>query len=565
MWSAIRLLQRCWTFSETWADEACTGRGSIPLGLPNVGASQAGIGRARTRLLSSVKGRKQVMARGDFPVLIGAGQAVSHWDGSNGPAAAPSPLSLMAEAARSALADTGAAGAAQAIDAIAVVRIFEDSVNGAPHPHGHNTNLPGTLARETRTSPRHLVYETVGGQSPQALINEFAGRIHDGEFEAVLIAGSEANRASKGARRHGVEISWADEDPRPFEDRGLGPSMLSRAEIKHGLVAPAFFYGLFENAIAAAAGHTRSGHRRAMAELFQPFSEIAERNPYAQFPRRLDLAFLQTPSRENYEYADPFLKWFIAQDAVNQGAAVILASSSRADALEIPESQRIYLHGAGEAGDDHISLRPVLNRSWAMDTAVSRALNQSGRTAADIDLIDLYSCFPCAVFSGAAALGLDWKTDPRPLTLTGGLPFFGGPGNNYSLHAVAEMIASLRRQAGRFGFVLANGGWMTKEAAGVYSSIRPGTFSPVQTAAKPAEQVILASEACEAVVETFTVIHGRSGPERGIVFARLEDGRRILANHADPATLATLREDTSPVGRRIRVTTAAETGSFVFV
>jgi acetyl-CoA C-acetyltransferase len=301
-----------------------------------------------------------------------------------------------------------------------------------------------------------------------------------------------------------------------------------------------------------------------MAELFQPFSAVAARNPYAQFPRELTRDFLETPSSENYEYADPFLKWFIAQDAVNQGAAIILMSSSKADALQIPESRRVYLHGTGEASDDHISLRPVLARSWAMDTAVSRALGQAGRTAADMDLIDLYSCFPCAVFSGAAALGLDWKAEPRPLTLTGGLPFFGGPGNNYSLHAVAEMIIRLRQQPGRFGFVLANGGWMTKEAAGVYASIRPGTFSPVEAAAKPAAQVTLASQACEAVLETFTVIHGRSGPERGIVFARLDDGRRILANHADPTTLAILRDDASPVGRRIQIETAQETGSFVF-
>lgn len=505
------------------------------------------------------------MARGDFPVLIGCGQSVSQWDGTTGPAGAPSPLSLMADAARAALSDTGAEGIKAAIDAIAVVRIFEDSVSNAPHPHGHNTNLPGTLARETATHPRHLLYETVGGQSPQALVNEFARRIHEGEFEAVLIAGSEANRASKGARRNGVEINWEDGDPRPYEDRGLGPMMLSRAEIKHGLVAPAFFYGLFENAIAAAEGHTRSAHRRAMADLFQPFSSVAARNPYAQFPREHSRQFLETPSRENYEYADPFLKWFIAQDAVNQGAAIILASSSRADALGVPEDRRVYLHGAGEASDDHISLRPVLNRSWAMDKAVARALAQAGRSVADIALIDLYSCFPCAVFSGAAALGLDWRTEQRSLTQTGGLPFFGGPGNNYSLHAIAEMTTRLRAQPGAFGFVLANGGWMTKEAAGVYGSARPAAFIPAESAAKPAQQIVLAAEAPEAILETFTVIHGRGGPERGIIFARLGDGRRVLANNADEVTLEILRADASPVGRRVQVTAASETGSFIFI
>jgi acetyl-CoA C-acetyltransferase len=504
------------------------------------------------------------MAKGDLPVLVGVGQAMSQWDGKAGPAGAPSPLSLMADASKAALTDTGASGIAAAIDALAVVRIFEDSVPGDRHPHGHNTNLPGTLARATGTQPAYLLYESVGGQSPQALVNEFARRIHQGEFEAVLISGSEANRASKGARKHGLEINWADNDPRAFEDRGLGPMLLSRAEIKHGLVTPAYFYGLFENAIAAREGRTRSGQRRAMAELFQPFSAVAARNPYAQFPKEHSVEFLSTPSHENYEYADPFLKWFIAQDAVNQGAAAILVSSSKADELSIPEGRRVYLHGGGDAGDDHISVRPVLDRSWAMDVAVTRALQQAGKIAAEMKHLDLYSCFPCAVFSGAAALGIDPKSDKRALTLTGGLPFFGGPGNNYSLHAIAEMTATLRRNSGDFGLILANGGWMTKESAGVYSTSPPKSFTPAEPAAKPKDQLTLVAEDCEATLETFTVTHGKTGPERAIIFARLADGRRIIANSAGPEELAVLREEASPVGREVRVSVTDENGTFVF-
>lgn len=509
------------------------------------------------------------MAKGDLPVLVGVGQAMSQWDGQNletsGPAGAPSPLSLMADASKAALADTGAPGIAAAIDALAVVRIFEDSVPGDRHPHGHNTNLPGTLAREIAASPRHLVYESVGGQSPQALVNEFASRIHAGEFEAVLISGSEANRASKGARKHGHAINWTDSDDRAFEDRGMGPMLLSRPEIKHGLVTPAYFYGLFENAIAAREGRGRSAHRRAMAALFQPFSAVAANNRYAQFPQEHSADFLATPSRENYEYADPYVKWFIAQDAVNQGAAAILVSSSKADALGIPEDKRIYLHGGGDAGDDHISVRPVLDRSWAMDAATSRALEQAGRTAADLQYLDIYSCFPSAVFSGCAALGIDWQADTRALTLTGGLPFFGGPGNNYSLHGISEMAAHLRADRAAYGLVLANGGWMTKESAGVYSGVRPATFTPAAPAAKPVEQVTLDAEDCEATLETFTVAHGKAGPERGIIFARLTDGRRALANNADAATLGVLREDASPVGRKVAVSVDGEQGTFVFV
>ena len=142
------------------------------------------------------------MAKGAMPVLVGVGQSMSQWDGRSGPDGAPSPLSLARDASKAALKDAGVD--AGEIDALTFVRIFEDSVPSAPHPHGHNTNLPGTLARDLGASPSKLIYSDVGGQSPQALANEMANRIHAGEFDVALVAGSEANRASKGARKNGV-------------------------------------------------------------------------------------------------------------------------------------------------------------------------------------------------------------------------------------------------------------------------------------------------------------------------------------------------------------------------
>jgi acetyl-CoA C-acetyltransferase len=501
------------------------------------------------------------MAKGSMPVLVGVGQSMSEWDGTAGPEGAPSPLSLALTASRRALEDSGVG--ADAIDTLAFVRIFEDSVRGAKHPHGHNTNLPGTLARELGAKPSRLVYSDVGGQSPQALANEMAARIHTGEIEVALVAGSEANRASKGAVKNKVEIDWADEADADFEDRGLGGEMLSRAEIKHGLVAPAFFYALFENAIAAREGRSRSGQRDAMAKLFQPFTKVAENNPYAQFPVERTEDFLSTPSPKNYEFADPFLKWHIAQDAVNQGAAFLIMSEERADALGITQDKRVYLHGAGEASDDLLSLRPKLDGSWAMETAIERALDQSGKTPGGLAYFDLYSCFPCAVFSSTAALGIDPFTDERPLTLTGGLPFFGGPGNNYSMHGIAEMANTLRGEPGAFGLVLANGGWMTKEAVGVWSTTRPENFEPVEKAAKPTEHVEIDPAPDGGTIETYTVVHGREGPQHGVILGRGEDGKRFLAV-AEPSALKRLREDKSPVGERVETKTDGEVTRFRF-
>src|SRR4029434_10158490 len=60
--------------------------------------------------------------------------------------------------------------------------------------------------------------------------------------------------------------------------------------------------------------------------------------------------------------------------------------------------------------------------------------------------------------------------DPRPISVTGGLPFFGGPGNNYVTHSIAEMMNVVRKKPGSFGMVTANGNYLTKHSAGLYST-----------------------------------------------------------------------------------------------
>lgn len=501
------------------------------------------------------------MAKGDLPVIVGVGQTVSHWDGTNGIEGAPSPLSLMVDASKAALGDAGFA--ASEIDAIAVVRINQDSYRNAPRPLGHNDNMPGTLSRDLGASADKLIYSQAGGNTPQTLVNEMAARIHDGEFDCALISGSEAIRTAKGAKKNSLDIDWTDTDDAPFDDRGFGPMLLTRTEAKHGMVLPAIFYGIFENAIRTREKRTRSQHRAAMAELFAPFAAVAEKNPFAQFPVAHDEAFLATPSKKNYEFADPFLKWFIAQDAVNLGSAALIMSSSKADALGIAENKRVYLHGAGEATDDDISERPIIDRSWAMDTATKRALDQAQLDVSSIKHLDLYSCFPCAVFSGCAALGIDSQTDTRALTQTGGLPFFGGPGNNYSLHGIAEIVQKVRGDAGSFGLVLANGGWMTKEAVGIYSTQKPGAFTPAEPYATPKKKVEIKQESGPVTVESYTVVHGKDGPKTGILFTRREDGARTLAR-TNAEGMAILLEETSAIGRAGRVEVSDTVGTFSF-
>jgi acetyl-CoA C-acetyltransferase len=503
------------------------------------------------------------------PVLIGVGQVVDHWDGSDA-TAAPSPQSLMQRASEAALADTGSADAVRAaIDIVAVVRHFADSAPGmVPEGTGGCDKPPLGLANRLGVTPARAIYSIVGGQSPQSLVNEFAAAIHAGRARCVLLSGSEAIAAAKTAARAGVALDWNETVEGEMEDRGLGPMLLDRHELKNGVGAPILTYPLFEHALRARLGRTRAEHLAAMSALWAGFSNVAAANPYAQFPKAMSADYLATPSDSNYPVADPYLKWHVAQDAVNQGAALILTSVGQAEAMGVPRDRWVFLHGSGEAMDKNVSLRPDLSRSRAIEVSLAGGLASAGKTPADIAHYDIYSCFPVAVLLAAEALGVDAST--TPLTLTGGLPFSGGAGNNYSMHGIAAMAEKLRADPGSFGLVLANGGFLSKEAVGIYSTSAPESWAPVDHAAMQAEIDAEAAPArleedATAIIESYTVGYAKGRPARAVVIARTGKGR-IVARPADAdkheAIAALIDPEHDPIGRTVHITHADGVNSF---
>jgi len=490
------------------------------------------------------------------PILIGAGQAVSYWDGFDA-AAAPSPLSLASEAAQRALSDTGQPDAvAKAIDAVAVVRAIVDSTARVKVPFPQCANPPRALVQSLGLEVGRAVYSVVGGDQPQALVNEFAELIFKGETKAVLLAGAEAGAAMKAAARRRMALNWSQPVDGEMEDRGLGKRLLSDYEISNGLGFPTQTYPIIEHALRARLGLGREAYRAMISELWAGFSNVAERHPYAQFPGARTADFLARPSAENYEIADPYLKWHVAQDTVNQGAALVMTCVDQARALGVGEDKWIYLHGYAQAADRFVTERPDLSRSRAMELVLKRTLDSAGKSAVEMSCFDLYSCFPCAVLIAAEILGLDWRA--TPLTVTGGLSFFGGAGNNYSMHAIATMAARLRQERGSFGLVLANGGFLSKEAAGVYSTKPKENWSPVPVADLQASideeaAPTLLQEDAQAVIQSYTVAYKRGAPQRGYVLARTDKGRvlaRAFAGHR--STLAALAKD-DPIGRSVNI------------
>jgi acetyl-CoA C-acetyltransferase len=505
------------------------------------------------------------------PVIIGTGQVV--YRGQPVAASEFSPVGLAATAASRALSDAGlgSEGAAK-IDVIAAVRQFADSYVGGEHPFGSANNYPRAVATRIGANPERAIYGEVGGQSPQRLVNELCEVIAEGRQEMALLVGAEATGLVKAARRVGcLALDWNEDTGGELDDRGIGQPLVNKSEARHRLFHPVNVYALIEHALRARLGRTREQHRQAMAKLFATFSVIAAQNPYAQFPVARTADFLATVSVENYAISDPFTKWLVAQDAVNQGAAVLIASEAQADRLEVAKGRRVYLHGYADVDDLFVSERPRIGGSQALHLAARHALEAANIGVRQLLDIDLYSCFPCAVSVACEAFGID-EGEARPLTVTGGLPYFGGPGNAYSLFAIAEMVSRLRSETSAVGVVSANGGYLSKESIGIYSATPPGrpwlrVDSRHLTAQIRRQGVEVSSRpGGGGVIETFTVDYQKGRPVAGWVLGRMrESNQRFIAlvHREDGETLQGLLSG-EPIGRAVQVTAGEKVNVFRF-
>ncbi len=493
------------------------------------------------------------------PVVVGVGQSAERIDDTD--YRGLSPVELAAIAARAALDDAGADAAliAPAIDTVVATRQFENSIPNAPAPLGKSDNFPRSVTRRIGADPPRAVLDKVGGQGPQALVTEFAAAIWAGDADVVLLCGSDATSTT----RH-----FADRDDRPdftesvggqLDDRGFGlDEFVDRYMVIHGLTGAPVQYGLLENARRARLGVSPADYLQLMGELFAPFTKVAAKNPFSASPVERSVDDLVTISTTNRMICDPYPRLLVARDQVNQGAAALLMSVEAACRHGIPEEHWVYLHGHADMREQLLLERPDLSCSPTAVTAVTEALAVAGIGLDDVAALDLYSCFPIPVFNICDAFGLS-ANDPRGLTLTGGLPFFGGAGNNYSMHAIAEAVAAARRDPGRFVLVGANGGMMSKYSVGVYSAVppaptgwRPDRSRQLQDEADRVPRVAVTERADgPASIETYSVRY--DWPTRtGIVVGRLADGSRFLATSEDDDLVALLSEG-EPIGAKIIV------------
>ncbi len=450
------------------------------------------------------------------PVLVGVAQLEQRVDD---PAQAKEPIELMIDAVQQAAEDAGSRDLLQATS----VRVIR-GIWGYENPASAVASAFGNSSAETGISP-------YGGNFVQTTLNRSALDIQAGKHDAIIIAGAECGNTQAKAARQGVELNWREIPGTPDVAMGEEIEMRHDAEKAVRLGRPIQVYPIFETALRHHEGLGVDEHLDKISKLWAGFSAVAADNPHAWIREAKTAQEIRTPSAVNRPVSFPYPKFMNSNNNVDQGAALILCSTAHAKKLGIPEDKWVYPWSGTDAHDHYfVSNRDNLYSSPAIRFAGQRCLELAGVEAGDLDRVDVYSCFPVAVQVAAAELGLDTS---KPLTVTGGLTWAGGPLNNYVMHSIAQMAQLLRESPGQKGLITANGGYLTKHAFGVYSTEPPGTAYRHEDL-QPQVDATFKREVCmnftgTAQVEGYAVMYGAGGPDKAFIALRTPDEQRAWA------------------------------------
>jgi acetyl-CoA C-acetyltransferase len=476
-----------------------------------------------------------------IPVIIGVGQfndrPARDIDGMD-------PIGLMMEALRRADRDAGGGwlGRVQSLGVVGQISF--------PEIRDIHLRLAEALGIQASFLDLTLPY----GDCPVKLINAAANRIGAGEIMIAAATGAEALRtaAAKAAAQ-------AAAGQKSTDLRGLVRQQAQSLKSKYGLETPTDIYPLYENGCRAAWGQTLSEAQAESAAIWSGMSKVADANPDAWLhtPMEPDEILAETP--RNRPIAFPYRKLMVANSAVNQGAAVIIASLAEARRRRVPDDRLVYIcPGAAAHEPDDILARDSYDDSPSMRVSIEKTLILNELQAADLDCVELYSCFPCVTKMARRVLG--WPLE-KPHSVYGGLTFGGGPIGNCMMHAAACMVEKIRRGANR-GLIFANGGYATHNHAIVLSRTPPKSEAFPQSYDYQAEADRLRRPVPDLIedytgpgcIETYTVIYDRQGTAMfGTVIARTPAGERFICRvpKEDQSGIEFLTSGkTEPIGAR---------------
>jgi len=467
------------------------------------------------------------------PVIVGVGDIIDKRkvDG-------PDPLTLLGQASEIAFEDTGIRNVIDYLDAIGVVRFSVDFSTATNQSRFGYSNFPRSLANKIGVKKDiSELYSGMGGNAPQVLLQEISKKIHANEIHCALISGGEVLQTMISKLKSGEKLNWEDSAGGEPEIIGINDEGFSKEEKKHYMDLPSNVYPIFANAIRSSKSQSSEEHLRECSELFSKFSKVASLNPKAWFPKFRTPEEIEEISDSNRLVGFPYTKYLNSMIRVNMASSLVVMSEKLTKELKIPQNKKVYIHGSCVLNDIwNVSKRPSLNESPAIRECGKEVLSQAGISLSEISFLDIYSCFPSAVQIAQKELSLD-SNDDRPLTVTGGLPYFGGPGNAYTMFSSSEMVKKLRSNPNEYGMVTANSWFLTKHAINIFSC------KPPQEIDWEKDFIKLQSEINSREIKNFntkpnglgkvisyTIVQGRKNLEYGIVIGELEDKSKFIAN-----------------------------------
>lgn len=474
------------------------------------------------------------------PVLVGIGTATQREEDWT---QAREPLALMLDAVRAAGTDSGAPTLLAELDCIAV-----------PHGRWRYRNPGGAIAQAVGATRAQSVFASVGVLQ-QTLIGLASARIASGEAEVTLVVGGDCGYRLLRAGIAGAHVTDSEQDNTP--DEALAPKEQLFHPVEHalGLSMPIGLYAIIESAYRHARGWSVREHRERLGALYARFSAVAAANPHAWHRDLRTAADIHEAGPRNPMQAFPYTRALCSTFNIDQAGALLFCSAGRARALGIPSSRWVYPVASTESNHQvPVSARADLARCPGARIAGQAALAAGGLDVADIDLLELYSCFPAAVEIYAEELGIDLE---RTLTVTGGMSFAGGPWNNYVLQATCRAVELMRAGRGRNALVSSVSGMLTKQGFGLYAT-QPAPHGFVHddvSAATAAEQPlveVLPAYSGHGRMAGYTVLHGRDRAPAVLALVDTADGRRALVSGAAPELLEAL-ESEEWVGRQVTI------------
>jgi acetyl-CoA C-acetyltransferase len=474
------------------------------------------------------------------PCIVGVATRTWHPD-AVGEQGAPEPLAMWEEVARAAAADSKArVDVLQQLGSLQIVYCQTTQYDDAC----------ARLAERLTTEPKHTYYSGIGGTTTQQLVDSTAERMLAGELDLALITSAEALATQRAYKKRGerAAYSYRPDEKRPFP----WESPPDPVEVAHEVFQAWLTFAIFDNARRAHLNMGLDEYRREIGEMLAPMTQVAAANPNAWFPIARTAPEIVTPAPDNRMVGYPYTKYSVAVMDVDMAGALIVSTHERADALGIPSDQRVYLRGWSYATDPVlVAAHEEMWRSPAMTRTSQAALAGAGVGVDDVKYLDLYSCFASSLHFAADALGIA-PTDPRGLTVTGGLPYHGGPASGYLTHSIAAIVERLRADPGAFGLVSGVGMHMTKHVYGCYSTVPGNVRAPAPS--QPADEVpVVANHEGDARVSAYSVVHGRDGePEWAILVCDLDGGARTYAQLRDADACAAV-ERTELVGSTVRL------------